>query len=516
MTMHFIKYIAIAALLPAMVCAQPPIQWEYNYGGSQYESGNSIIQNAANEYIMCAVTHSNNGDVSGNHSSFSDYWLVRLDSNGILNDQKCIGGSGYDDGNFVLPVSSGGYVFLGAGGSGDGDQSSNWGNSYDYWIAKTDDAFNILWETNLGGTDFDLPFQVCETYDSGFVIVGTSRSSDGNVSNNYGNSDYWIAKVDSAGNLLWEKNYGGSDNEEARAVIELSNNFIVVAGFSGSSDGDISSPKGNQDFWVLMLNNFGNMIWEKSYGGASSDIATAMIEDINGNILVLGETASVNGDVSFNHGATDFWLIQIDLDGTLLWEKSYGGTDQEVGTSIAQTIDSGFVMAGRSKSNDGDVSSNQGGEDFWVVKIDQVGTLEWEKAMGGSLNDGAQSVIATADTGYVISGYTESSNGDISGTNNGIADCWVVKLHEQPLQIGMNDISNENPFIAYPNPAHNKLQIDPRVDRLHLFNLTGELIYTSNRLHGNVDISRLMNGAYIAEFYNKQDKLLNRMKIIKY
>lgn len=516
MTMNFIKYTAIIVFIPAIVFAQaPPIEWEFNYGGSQYESGNSIIQNAANEFIMCAVTHSNNDDVSGNHSSFSDYWLVQLDSNGTLSNQKCIGGSGYDDGNFVIPVSTGGYAFLGAGGSGDGDQSANWGNTYDYWIAKTDDAFNILWETNLGGNEFDVPFGVCETNDSGFVIVGTSWSSDGNVSNNYGDSDYWIAKVDSAGNLLWENNYGGSGVEEARAVIELTSNFIVVAGFSSSSDGDVSSPKGNQDFWVLMLNQFGNLIWEKSYGGAATDIATAMIEDIDGNILILGWTGSVNGDVSFNNGNYDYWLIKIDPDGTLLWEKSYGGSGEELATSITITLDSGFVLAGMSKSNDGDVSSNQGGEDFWIVKIDQFGTLEWEKAMGGSDYERAQSVIATADTGYVISGYTYSSDGDISGSNKGIADCWVVKLHESG-QIGMNDLSSKNPLIAYPNPVRYKLQIAPRVDRLHLFNLTGELIYASSRLHGSVDISGLVNGTYIAEFYNKQDDLLKRMKIIKY
>jgi len=514
--MHLIKYTVVAVLMPTMVFAQaPPIQWEYNYGGSQYETGNSIIQNAAHEYIMCAVAHSNDGDVSGNHSSFSDYWLTRLDSNGILIDQKCIGGTGYDDGQFVIPVSTGGYAFLGAGGSGDGDQSSNWGNSYDYWIARTDDAFNILWEKNLGGNDFDVPFSMCETYDSSFVIVGTSRSSDGDVSNNNGNADYWIVKVDSVGNILWEQNFGGSDNEEARAVIELVNNSIVVAGFASSTDGDISSPKGNQDFWVLMFSKFGNLIWEKSYGGASSDMANALIEDIDGNILVLGETGSVNGDVSFNNGYTDFWLIKIDPDGTLLWEKTYGGTDQEIATSIIQTIDSGFVMAGMSKSNDGDVSSNQGGEDFWVVKIDEFGTLEWEKAMGGSDYERAQSVVATADTGYVISGYTYSTNGDISGTNYGIADCWVVKLHE-PIQIGMDDFSNKNQLVVYPNPVHNTLLFNSSVYRLNVFNLMGELIFTSNKLHGSVDISNLISGTYIAEFYDTQDEVPQRIKIVKY
>ena len=500
-------------LLPFSLKSQPPIEWEYNYGGSQYESGNGIIQNAAKEFIMCSVAHSSDNDVSGNHGN-SDYWLVRLDSDGVMLNQKCIGGSGYDDGRSVIPVSTGGYVFLGAGGSGDGDQSGNWGNSYDYWIVKTDESFNIIWETNLGGNDFDVPYGVTETYDGGFVIAGLSRSSDGNVSANYGEEDYWIVKVDSAGNLLWEKNFGGSDFDEARAVIELVDHSLIIAGFSSSSDGDVVTPKGNQDFWVLRLNEFGAFVWAFNYGGAATDIATALIEDITGNIMILGETGSVNGDVSFNHGYSDFWLIQINPEGLLLWEKSYGGTNLEVPTSIMQTSDSGFVMAGRSKSSDGDVSSNQGMEDYWIVKTDHDGNLEWEKAVGGSLNDGAECVIQTADTGYAVVGYTESSNGDISGNNYGIADSWVVKLHEPPV-IGMKDISTDYLYKLYPNPAHNEIYLNSSIQKIKIFDLAGALILNEQNLNNKVDITEFQSGTYIAELCGRNGRV-KRVKLIKY
>ena len=146
----------------------------------------------------------------------------------------------------------------------------------------------------------------------------------------------------------------------------------------------------------------------------------------DGGYAVAGTSGSGNGDVTFNHGPHDFWFVKLNANGGIQWQKTYGSTTIEICNGMSLTSDGGYILAGYSVGNDGDVTGNHGQEDYWVVKIDSVGTLQWQKSLGGSDNDKAWGVGQSSDGSYYVTGGSESNDGDVTG-NHG-QDCWIVKL----------------------------------------------------------------------------------------
>jgi hypothetical protein len=167
--------------------------------------------------------------------------------------------------------------------------------------------------------------------------------------------------------------------------------------------------------------------WQKSLGGSDYDDASSIQQTTDGGFIVAGQTKSNNGDVSGKHGNYDYWIVKLDADGNLVWQKCLGGSDFDEAQSIQQTTDGGFIVAGHSKSNNGDVSGNQGHEDYWIVKLDKDGNLVWQKSLGGSDYDFAYSIQQTTDGGFIVAGQSASNDGDVSG-NHGSGDDWIVKL----------------------------------------------------------------------------------------
>jgi len=167
--------------------------------------------------------------------------------------------------------------------------------------------------------------------------------------------------------------------------------------------------------------------WQKCLGGSSDEFARSVHQTSDGGYIVAGDTYSNNGDVSGNHGESDFWVVKLTSTGSLQWRKCLGGGNWDMAYSIQQTSDGGYIVAGMTESNNGDVSGNHGDLDLWVVKLTSTGSLQWQKCFGGSSDDGAYSIQQTSDGGYVVAGGTESNNGDVSG-NHGEYDLWVVKL----------------------------------------------------------------------------------------
>ena len=273
----------------------------------------------------------------------------------------------------------------------------------------------IEWQRSLGGSGEDVVYSsIQQTSDDGFIVAGRSTSNDGDVSGAHGSSDYWVTKLDSSGNLLWQKTLGGMATDIAYSVQQTSDGGFIVAGHSTSSDGDVlSGNKGGFDQWITKLDASGNLLWENSMGGSADDHALDIQETSDGGFLVIGESQSSDGDVlSGNKGGFDEWITKLDASGNLLWEKSFGGSADDGVRSARQTSDGGFIIAGRSASSDGDVlSGNKGGLDQWITKLDASGNLLWEKSFGGSADDNASSVQQTSDGGFIVAGYSYSSDG---------------------------------------------------------------------------------------------------------
>jgi hypothetical protein len=411
-------------LFPLTTTAQE-IEWEGNYGGSLDDKAYSVQATDDGGYIMAGYSRSDDGDVSG-HNGGTDFWVVKLDGSGSIEWEESYGGSFGEQANSIQPTDDGGYVVVGLSASSDGDVSENNGN-LDYWVVKLDGSGNIEWEENYGGSGEDEATSIQATDDGGYIVAGQSNSNDGDVSGNNGEWDYWVVKLDDSGSIEWEGSYGGSDWDKATSIQATDDGGYIVVGESNSSDGDVFENNGLDDIWVIKLDSSGNIEWEGNYGGSFDEIAHSIQTTGDGGYIMAGSSSSNDGDVSEKLGNSHYWIVKLDSSGNIGWEESYGGSNGNVAESIQATDDGGYIVAGQSNSNDGDVSGNNGGFDYWVVKLDSSGNIEWEGSYGGSDWDRAYSIQATDMGDYIVAGYSSSSDGDVSG-NNGEQDYWIVKL----------------------------------------------------------------------------------------
>jgi len=422
----------VTLMIVQIAKAQPPsIAWQKCLGGTINEEAHSIQQTADGGYIVAGDTDSNDGDVSGNHGSI-DVWVVKLNSSGSITWQKCLGGSGWDYAFSIQQTSDGGYIMAGYTASNDGDVSGNHGND-DFWVVKLNAEGSITWQKCLGGSNEEWPLSIQQTSDGGYIVAGYTNSNDGDVSGNHNpiTSDYWVVKLNSSGSITWQKCLGGSQDEGAYSIQQTSDGGYIVAGISSSNDDDVSGNHGYSDYWVVKLNADGLITWQKSLGGSWYDVATSIQQTPDDGYIVAGHTFSNNGDVSGNHGDYDQWVVKLNSSGSITWQKCLGGTDTEDAWSMQQTTDGGFIVSGDTESNNGDVSGNHGGTDFWAVKLNSSGSITWQKCLGGSSYDHNSSIFQTLDGGYIVAGSTASNDGNVSG-NHGAQDFWVVKLGSAP------------------------------------------------------------------------------------
>ncbi|MDD4374769.1 MAG: T9SS type A sorting domain-containing protein [Bacteroidales bacterium] len=292
--------------------------------------------------------------------------------------------------------------------------------------------FDIEFQQCYGGSSTDYPTSILKI-DSGFVSLGYSSSNDGDVSFNYGEGDFWLVRSAANGQILWEKSYGGGASEGPATVLSTPDKGFFLFGETFSNDGDVALNKGGCDYWLVKTDSLGNLEWEQSYGGSMNDIAYKAIIAHDGGYILTGMVHSSNGDISFNHGLTDAWVVKTDTAGNLEWEHSYGGTDFDQGNSISRTTDGGYIIGGTTGSNDGDVQCTKGLSNAMVIKIDALGEIQWQRCYGGSYFDHAADIIQTDDGGYIFLGGTTSNDGDVIGYHGipgeaNTRDKWVVKL----------------------------------------------------------------------------------------
>lgn len=403
------------------------LSWAKCFGGRDFEHGFEIQQTDDGGYIIAAQTQTtaDDGDVTGNKGGY-DVWIVKLDGSGNLVWQKCLGGSSGDYARSIQQTSDGGYIVAGMTYSNDKDVSGHHGEA-DAWIVKLDSLGNIQWQKCLGGSKNDYAYSIQQTRDGGYIFAGETWSNDGNVSGMKGLYDAWIVKLNSLGDLIWHKCLGGTAGDKATSIRETDDGGFIVVGQTWSNDGDFSGNHGESDAWVAKLNPSGILQWLKRFGGSHDDAALSVQQTIDGGYIVAGGSMSNDGDVSGNNGETDLWVFKLDSLGNMQWQRCYGGSNHDYGNCIQNTDDGGYIIVGGTMSNDVDVSGNHGDYDFWIVKLDCAGNLQWQKCLGGSGIDLGRSIRQTDDGGYVIAGSTESDDHDVTG-NKGASDVWVVKL----------------------------------------------------------------------------------------
>ncbi len=343
---------------------------------------------------------------------------------------KSLGGSSTDIAKSIIQTNDGGYIVAGYTGSSFGGENHG---GYDALVIKLSAAGDLEWRHLFGGTDLDYANRVKQTADGGYVIAGSTSSNDGDITFNHGSSDYWVIKLNADGSMQWQKTLGGFGGDNAYDIQQTPEGGYIVMGESYSSDGDATFNNGSLDYWIVKINSEGAVEWQKSFGGSDLDFGNRVSLTTDGGYIVCGTTGSFDGDVTGFHGFLDYWVVKLNSSGKVEWERALGGTDQEEARSIQQSADGGYIVAGLSGSKDGDVTDHEDSWqifDYWLVKMDGSGNIQWKRSYGGLKDDAANGIEKTSDGGYVLTGYSYSNNGDVSGHHGSLTMCdyWVLKI----------------------------------------------------------------------------------------
>jgi len=344
--------------------------WFKHYGGIYADRAYSIQQNSDGSYIVAGQTN------TYTHGG-SDGAIYKLNSSGNKIWFKHYGGSQNEVFSSIQQTSDGGYIVSGY------TTSFTYGNS-DIAIYRLNSLGNKVWFKHYGGSSVENGTSIQQTSDGGYVVAGDTHSYT------YGNGDFAIYKLDSSGNKIWFKHYGGAGDDKGRSIQQTSDGGYIVAGYT------LSYTNGGYDFAIYKLDSNGNKVWFKHYGGANSDTSKTIQQTSDGGYIVAGQTKS------YTNGGYDFAIYKLNSNGNKVWFKHYGGTSDDWVNSIQQTSDGGYVVSGNTESY------TYGLEDFGIYKLNSSGNKIWFKHYGGTNEDVANSIQQTSDGGYIVSGNTES------------------------------------------------------------------------------------------------------------
>jgi hypothetical protein len=360
--------------------------------------------------------------------------------------QRVYGHHEVDDLNAMEATKDGGLVLAGYSLSfPQGDKTSPWYGSGDFWVVRLDPSGNILWDGSYGGSLTDAAWAIRQTLDGGFIIGGDSLSdANGSKTSPHqgteGNTDYdgWLVRIDADGEQLWDYSLGGNRHDFIPNVIPTRDNgFLVCAASESGVSGNKTLPNlGGIDAWLIKLNAQGSNVWEHVYGGGGTDFLVGAIQSPNGDFILAGRSSSFPGDkkISPHIGEGDFWAMRLDTSGNRLWERSYGGTKDEDGCMITALKDGTFLIGGMSASNaDGNkTTANIGAYDFWIIQIDGAGNKLWEATLGGTEIEHFRDLVATRDGGFALGGFSRSEpGGSKTSPHYGRDDYWVVRFSEK-------------------------------------------------------------------------------------
>jgi hypothetical protein len=396
------------------------------FGGSGHDVATSIAASPDGGYLIAGHTESNDGDVIGYHGGeFGDGWILKLDKNGNKVWQKPIGGTGSDVFTDIIASPGGGYLLAGVSRSQDGDASGNHGG-FDYWAVKIDETGTLLWQKQLGGSKDEEALSVIASPGGGYVLAGTTYSKDGDVRYRTGEQNGWIVKLDENGNRVWQRALGGShkfDRDGASAIAPTSDGGYMVVGYTYRNP-DPDGNFGNSDVLMVKLDAGGNVVWQDKAGGLGGEYAKAIVKSADGGFLI---AATI---VSEDYNQTNILLLKRNAAGTFEWQKTISSTSRDEVDAVIRTSDGGYLLTGYANTitnSDGQYSENA---DAFVLKIDAAGNTRWRKHLGGSATDWGHGLLKRSDGSYVMAAQTESNDGDVKG-NHGKTDAWVVTITDK-------------------------------------------------------------------------------------
>ncbi|MBK8341865.1 MAG: T9SS type A sorting domain-containing protein [Bacteroidetes bacterium] len=456
----------------------PEIQWQNTIGGNKEDVIYSCKKTLDDGFILGGTSSStSSGDKSENNmglSATTDYWIVKTDAAGNIEWENTIGGNKDDELRDIIPTADGGYLAAGfsySGIGGDKTESRISGPFYaDYWVLKLNATGDILWQNTIGGGFDDELYCVIENEDGSFYLGGQSSSEIGadKTENAYA-MDVWIVQINETGNIIWQTTIGGLLGDYLTSMKKTSDGGLILGCYSYSEAGADKSENcyGYYDYWIVKLDASGIIEWENTIGGNNPDYLNDITEIPGGGYLAIGGSSSdASGEKSTTafggFGYDDYWIIKLDANGNLIWEKIYGGDSGDYATCVTALSDGNFLIGGNSSSQ---ISGNKTTGtfeftiDIWIIKIDSDGNIIWENSIGGDGYDYVLEMPIAADGGVLLGGFSYSGiSGDKTEANNGIADfadLWIIKNYPEicPIPVGIfaNNITPNKATIHWDN-----------------------------------------------------------------
>lgn len=353
------------------VTPEPAIFWAKTYGGTGDDTAYDITETGDNGYLVFAQSN------SFDNRSY-DLFTLKMDSTGELSWSRTFGG---DNGEYVssgIETSDNGFIIA-------GDTHSFGAGDYDAWFLKRANNGMIQWQKRFGiiGTSDEYFTDIIETNDNKYILVGYCTLSDDN-------KNIVVMKFDENGDIVWQKGFGGDGEDRADSVIQTADNGYILVGYT------FSFGQGNSDGWIIKINSIGNLEWQKVIGSSGTDRISAIQQTTDQGYIMAGHYEPNLAGVS------DLWVIKMNNDGDIEWQYSFGGAGHEWAESVLEKPDGGYIVCGNTNS------AGNGDYDFWISKLTHDGTVEWQKTYGGIAADEAKSLQLTADGGYIAAGYTIS------------------------------------------------------------------------------------------------------------
>lgn len=354
-------------------------QWDVRFGGNSVDHLSSVKQTSDGGYILGGNSFSGiSGDKTQTSQGQNDYWIVKTDVNGVKQWDARFGGTSYEELNALQQTSDGGYILGGfsmSENNGDKTQAGRGGD--DYWVVKVNANGVKQWDRRFGGNKFDVLNALQQTSDGGYILGGYSLSgiTGDKTQDNKGASDYWVVKINANGLKEWDASYGGISDDWLTSLQQTTDGGYILGGwsFSGISGDKTQATKGENDYWIVKIDANGVKQWDADFGGSSNDYLTPLQQTADGGYILSGYSSSpISGDkTQAGPGGTDYWMVKTDVNGIKQWDATFGGSDFEFLYGMDQTTDGGYILGGYSSSPaSGDkTEGSKGLNDYWIVKV---------------------------------------------------------------------------------------------------------------------------------------------------
>jgi hypothetical protein len=477
------------------------VHWQKSIGMQGEDVLNSMIgDDEGNIYFV--------GSTQTSGSQTMDILVSKYSPEGLEIWTKILGASGDDQGIDIELLDNTLFV-LSSSNSSTGSFSANSGRE-DIILLRLDLDGNLEGMSRFGGNYADIPTDIAQTDNGELLISAHSESTGGFLDSNKGQFDIWVLRLDNTGSLIWKRNYGGSDDDFSTKIQELSNGEIVLLGHSSSYDGDMMLNYGDLDLSLFKLNPTGEIVWEQNYGGLQEEVAVDLLIGNQEEIFLSGNTLSLSYDISKNAGFSDAWVIEVDpSNGGILWEETHGSEFGDYAAALSMDESGELYLMGTTNADNFRGEQSSGSLDVWIASVNAPNSIDHLALYGGDGFESINDFSVHADGTFLMIGGSNSTTNLFSG-NNGNADGWAMKAElNDPNENSVDAVS------AHPNPTSGMVYLNnlSDSDKVVVYTTTGQIVHSfeAQSFSENLDLTNVSSGVYLVKIERSSGSELIRL-----